>query len=220
MASQLTLAEEQERRRIAANLHDDVGQNLAITRLQLASVIHGLDDADRKEQLDEISSMLQKATRDTRQLIFELSSPTMHELGLAAAINEWTGEQLKRTQGLEFTLADKLVGNELDEDQRAILFRNTRELVTNTIKHARAKKLTVTLEKVDQKIRVTVKDDGIGFDPQRIVGGVNLEGGFGVFSVEERMKDLGGKLVINSQPNQGCTMTMSLPENQEARSLA
>jgi ABC-type amino acid transport substrate-binding protein/two-component sensor histidine kinase len=220
LTSQLTLAEEQERRRIAANLHDDVGQNLAITRLQLASVIHGLDDADSKEQLDEISSMLHKAIRDTRQLIFDLSSPTMHELGLAAAINEWAGEQLKRTQGLEFTLESKLVGTELDEEQLAIMFRNTRELLTNTIKHARAKKLSVTLENVDQEIRVTVQDDGIGFDPQRIADGVNLEGGFGVFSVEERMKDLGGKLVINSQPNQGCTMTMSLPENQETRSLA
>jgi ABC-type amino acid transport substrate-binding protein/anti-sigma regulatory factor (Ser/Thr protein kinase) len=220
LTSQLTLVEEHERRRIAADLHDDVSQNLAISRLQLASVIHDFDDGDRKIQLDEISKMLQKATRDTRHLIFELSSPTVHELGLAAAIKEWAGEKLKRTQGLEFTLTDNLVGNELDEDQRAILFRNTRELLTNAIKHARAKKLTVTLKNVDHEIRVTVQDDGIGFDPQMIADGVNLEGGFGLFTIEERMKDLGGKLVINSQPHQGCIMTMSLPENQEARSLS
>ncbi|MEN8729045.1 MAG: ATP-binding protein, partial [Desulfuromonadales bacterium] len=66
---------------------------------------------------------------------------------------------------------------------------------------------------VDHEIRVTVQDDGIGFDPQMIADGVNLEGGFGLFTIEERMKDLGGKLVINSRPHQGCTMTMSLPDN-------
>jgi PAS domain S-box-containing protein len=213
LASQLTLAEEKERRRIAADLHDDVGQTLAISRVQLASAIYTCDDTHQKEQLEEVSKTLLKAIRDTRHLIFELSSPSVHEHGLGPAISEWVEEKIKRTQELDFELVDNLAGNELDEEQRTILFRNLRELLTNTIKHARAKKVNVSLECLDRQLKITVEDDGIGFNPERVLNQLNQEGGFGLFSIDERMADLGGKLEIKSMPHQGCRIIMSLPHN-------
>ena len=215
LTSQLTLAEEQERRRIAAELHDEVGQTLAFSQMQLAAVVREQDDATLKEQLDQISDTLLKTTRETRNLIFELSSPTMHELGLSTAISEWFEEKLHNSHGIKLSLYDMLVGDELDEEQYTILFRNIREVLTNVIKHARASEVQVSLEHVDDDVRITVKDDGVGFDPEQVAKQANAEGGFGIFSIEERMTNLGGKLEIEARPHQGCSVIMTIPINQQ-----
>jgi signal transduction histidine kinase len=214
LASQLTLAEEKERRSIAADLHDDIGQTLAMTRLQLAAAIRACDCTGSKHHgmLEEISATLLKAIQDTRQLIFELGSAAIHEIGLGAAIAEWLEERMKSLDDeIDFDLVDNLTGDMLEEDQRVILFRNIRELLTNIIKHARARKVKIVLETVDHEIHITVQDDGIGFNPELISGEFNQEGGYGIFSIEERMADLGGGLEINSAPHKGCSITMSLP---------
>jgi PAS domain S-box-containing protein len=212
LASQLTLAEERERRRIAENLHDEVGQMLALSRLQLAAV--PCDDPKLKGQLDDISGALRQAIRDTRQLIFELSSPSMHELGLGAAISEWGEEMIKKYKDdIGFSLVNQLSGNELDEDERMILFRNVRELLANTFKHAQAKKINIALRADDQAIRISVEDDGVGFDPAQIENAHNREGGFGLFSIEERMKDLNGTMEIDAAPLRGCRVILSLPRS-------
>jgi PAS domain S-box-containing protein len=211
LASQLTLAEERERRRIAADLHDNVGQTLAMSRLQLAAAIKSADDAGLKELLNDLSRTLLKTAKDTRNLIFELSSPAMNEIGLGAAVGEWIEERLKKSHELDVELVDKLGGCDLDQDLRAILFRNVRELLTNTVKHARADKVHVCLEKVDGDIRITVHDNGIGFNPEYVLQNVRPDGGFGLFSIEERMADLGGRFEVKSAPHQGSTFIMSVP---------
>ena len=214
LASQLTLVEERERRRIAADLHDDIGQTLAMSRLQLAAAIRACDCTGSKHHgmLEEISATLLKAIQDTRQLIFELGSAAIHEIGLGAAIAEWIEEKMKSLDDeIDFDLVDNLADDMLEEDQRVILFRNIRELLTNTIKHARASKVEILLESDDHEIHITVQDDGIGFNPELISGEFNQEGGYGIFSIEERMADLGGRLEIDSAPHKGCCITMSLP---------
>ena len=108
---------------------------------------------------------------------------------------------------------DKLDGRKLDEEQRAILFRNARELLTNVLKHAHAKHAAVLLESDDAAVRVTVKDDGVGYDPEELGIGLHGEGGFGLFSIQERMADLGGTLKIDSAPGRGCTVVMTLPRS-------
>jgi len=212
---QLTLVEEQERRRIAAELHDDVGQTLAFSQMQLAAVIREQDDAQLREQLNQISDTLLKTSRETRNLVFELSPPTMHEFGLSTAISEWFEERLKTAHEIKLSLYDMLVGDELDEEQYTILFRNIRELLTNVIKHSKASKVQVSLELIDDDVRITVKDNGVGFDPEQVATQAGADGGFGLFSIEERMEDLGGSLEIKARPHQGCTMIMSISINQQ-----
>ncbi|MEN8688351.1 MAG: PAS domain S-box protein, partial [Desulfuromonadales bacterium] len=218
LSSQLTFAEEQERRRIAENLHDEVSQALAMTRLQLAAASRGAkcDDPELKDQLDEISGSLLQAIRDTRQLIFELSSPAMHELGLGPAISEWVEEKKKKFENeVDITVDDKLSGNELDDNERTILFRNIRELLNNAFKHARAKKINISLAADEEAVQITIKDDGIGFNPGQVMNGHQMDGGFGLFSVEERMKDVNGTMEIDAAPHRGCKVTLSLKRATE-----
>ncbi len=129
LAYQLTLSEERERRRIAAELHDHVGQSLAFSRMRLASAQKNCSDPEMLTILDEISESLLNTIRDTKNLVFELSSPLLHEIGLGEAIAEWLEDQVGDRYGLETELIDQSPNIRLDEDIRAILFRNVRELL-------------------------------------------------------------------------------------------
>ena len=212
MAAQLTLAEERERRCIAADLHDHVGQSLALTRLQLAAARKGLPaDGSLNAQLGDISASLLRAIQDTRHLIFELSSPALNELGLGSAIADWCEQRAGGHQGLRVEVHDHAKQMEIDTDLRAILFRNIRELITNVIKHAGAGSLSVLLDQEGSELVTTVQDDGVGFDPGDGLQGVSSGGGFGLFSIQERMTDLGGRLELVSQPGAGCRAILRLP---------
>lgn len=209
LASQLTVAEDRERRAIAADLHDHVGGALALTRLQLAQVHRKLSDQDVSTALiEEVSQTIQQAIRDTRNLIFELSSPMLDELGLGAAIEEWTKHQIEDRHGLRVELLDEVRGTEPGDDLRAILFRSVRELLTNVVKHAGATSAVVRLAEEDGRMTVTVQDDGVGFDPTSLT---SRDQTFGLFSIQERMENLGGEFTIVSRPGAGCTTSLRVP---------
>jgi PAS domain S-box-containing protein len=211
LASDLTVAEEQERRRIATDLHDNVGQSLALSLLQLAAAENSVDNSAVKGQFDEISKTLLSAVQDTQHLIFELSSPTMNEFGLGAAISEWVELKVNPYHDIKVTVVDNHERKRLDQDQNAILLRSVRELLTNILKHSKADNATVLLEPSDGATLVTVQDNGIGFDPERVRRNVSPDGGLGLFSIEERLSDFGGSLVIDSKVHQGTTIVMMVP---------
>ncbi|MGB5650569.1 MAG: ATP-binding protein, partial [Sedimenticolaceae bacterium] len=162
-------------------------------------------------QLEDISQSLLRAIQETRHLIFELSSPALNELGLGAAIRDWSEEQAGSRHGLRAEVFDHTRQLILDADQRAIMFRNVRELITNVIKHAQASALSIWLEQEDSELVVTIQDDGIGFDPATTLERVDGGRGFGLFSIHERMTDLGGNLELVSQPGAGCRAILHLP---------
>jgi signal transduction histidine kinase len=211
LASQLTVAEERERRRIAADLHDHVQQSLASARLQLAAARKPQPHDKLTAALDAISESLRETLQETRQLVFDLSSPSMNEIGLGAAISEWLHEQVERRHGLKTEFADELRDASMDEDVRAILFRSVRELLANAIKHARATTISVALRSENGYLKITVQDDGVGCDPDTIRDTMGYQGGFGLFSIRERMSDLGGELEIASEPGKGCRVVLTAP---------
>jgi len=218
LASQLTIAEEKERHAIAADLHDHVGQTLALARMQLASACKSTNDSKLTDKLDDISDTLLKSIVDTRQLMFELSSSTMHEIGLSSAVSEWLELQVESRHGLKTEFIDNIPDDrrkKMDTDIRTILFRNVRELVVNVVKHARANKVSVRLEDRSPSIRIIVEDDGIGFDPGAATQAGSKTGGFGLFSIQELMADLRGSLRIVSEPGKGCTAILSAPFGKE-----
>jgi signal transduction histidine kinase len=191
-----------------------VGQSLALTRMQLASARKSTSDSRLADKLDDISDTLLKCIKDTKNLLFELSSPTMYKMGLSSAISEWLEVQIEGKHDLKTAFIDNIPDNRgktLDSDVRTMLFRNVRELVINVIKHARANKVSVRLEDRSPSIRIIVEDDGIGFDPRLVTQGESKTGGFGLFSVNELMSDLGGSLRIVSEPGKGCTAILSAP---------
>ena len=214
MASQLTIAEEGERRRIAAELHDHVSQSLAFARIQVAAARKSTSVGKRNAILDDISETLLHTIQDTKNLTFELSAPSMNEIGLGAAISEWLEEYIGRRYGLKTEFIDEIedsLRKTLDDNVRAILFRNIRELLTNVIKHAHANQVRVSMAHADAFLKIVVQDDGIGFGYSSEFQRVKSEGGFGLFSIQERMADVGGTLEIVSKPGKGCKAILTVP---------
>jgi PAS domain S-box-containing protein len=214
LASQLTVTEEKERRRIAADLHDHVGQSLALARMQIDSAKKSAADDRLAARLDEISENLRKAIHDTRHLIFDLSPPAMHQIGLGAAVSEWLEEQIEKRYGIKTEFFDNIeqrYRKTLDDNVRAILFRNVRELLINVVKHAQANQVSVSMEITDGALKTVIQDNGIGFDQSSEIQNVKSEEGFGLFSIKERMADLGGALKIESQPGKGCKAVLTVP---------
>ncbi|MEN8689387.1 MAG: transporter substrate-binding domain-containing protein [Desulfobacterales bacterium] len=214
LAAQLTLAEEQERRRIAADLHDHVGHSLALARMQLDGLQDSATGLERNIIVKDISNIMLQALQQTRSLIFTLSSPLMNEIGLGAAIAEWLEEQIEKRYGIKTQFSDTIAKEHrktLDENVRALLFRNVRELLTNVIKHARATTVFVRLKENGSEIQILIEDDGVGFDHDLLKKQSTSTNGFGLFSIQERMADLGGTMDIRSAPGEGCRVTLTVP---------
>jgi PAS domain S-box-containing protein len=214
LASQLTIAEEKQRRIIAAGIHDQVGQSLALARMQIASARKSTSDSKLADKLEDISDTLLKSIENVRMFMLDLSSPAIHQVGLSSAISEWLESQIVNRHSLTIEFIDNVSENRrktLDPKTRTILFRNVKELVVNVLKHARANKVSVRLEDRNTSIRIIVEDDGIGFEPSAVTQAGSETGGFGLFSIEELMADLGGDLKIVSGPGKGCTAILSAP---------
>jgi len=215
LTSQLTLAEERERRRIATELHDRIGQSLVISKMNLEALRKSEYGKKTNETLDEICNSLGRAIADTRTLTFDLSSPILHQLGFETAVAEWLTEQIEDKHGIATQFEDDGRPKPLDDDIRVLLFRDVRELFINVVKHAHAHKVKVAIRKVGKKIQVSVEDDGVGFDPAEAASTAAKRAEFGLFSIRQRLEELGGHLEIESEPGRGCKVTMTAPLKQE-----
>jgi PAS domain S-box-containing protein len=211
LAFELTVSEERERRRLAVDLHDHAGQSLALARIQIAAAKKAAGDAGLAARLDEVSQTLLEAVHETQTVVYELGSLSMHELGLDAAISEWMESRIASRHGLKTEFTADEPNTRLGDDTQAILFRNVRELLTNVVKHAQASEVSVRMTVEGDALRIVVKDDGVGFDERAVAGARNAEGGFGLFSIRERMGDLGGSLEIESGPGVGCAAVLVVP---------
>lgn len=209
LASELTLTEERERRALALSLHDRIGQGLAVARLKLETLQHLLP-AEHQTRLDDISALLKQVVNDTRSLTFEISPPILYELGLRQAV-VWLGEHMTRQFGLpvEVRYEDDLIA--ITEDARIMLFRAIQELLTNTVKHAQASRAMVRLQNDADELCVVVQDDGIGFDADTRGSIPSAAGGFGLFSIRERIGHLGGRVSVDSCPGKGTRIQISVP---------
>ncbi len=212
LASQLTLTEERERRRIATELHDQINQSLAISKIKLEELRHSTVSDESHKVLGEVCNWLSQTMKNTRSLTFDLSSPILYELGFEKAVAAWLEEEIQRKHNIHTTLHGDGKPKLLDDDIQVLLFRDVRELLINVVKHAHAKKVKVSIKKVDSMIQVRVEDDGIGFNPVEATA-AKMEA-FGLFSIRERLEHLGGHFEIDSSPGCGCRITMLAPLKQ------
>jgi PAS domain S-box-containing protein len=215
LASELTLAEERERRQIATELHDEISQSLFISKMKLEALDKSAPDKKFNDTLDEINTSLGRIIAAMRSLTFDLSSPILYEFGFEEAVAEWLNEQVEKKYGMATELEDDGLPKQLDDDIRVILFRNVRELLINVVKHSRAKKVKVSIQKVGNRIRISVEDDGVGFDSARAESLITKKEAFGLFSIRERLEHLGGNLQIKSSPGCGCRITITSPLKRE-----
>ena len=209
-APQLALAQERERRRIAAGLHDDVGQLLAVARMKLGKLVQTGAHGEVAAQAMEIDALVDRAIVATRSLTFELSSPVLYELGLGAAV-ESLCEQLSKESGIRFSVEVKLEPESLTEELRILLYQAVRELCANVVKHARAPRAEVRVHADRGRIRIVVADEGEGFDNSERAPSFCKEGGFGLFAIRQMSSQMGGWFEIESAPGKGTSAVLSVP---------
>jgi len=211
LATELAVAEARERRRIAADLHDHVGQDLSAVKLRLELLQRSVPLGAHARLVEEIRELLERAIVDMWSLMFELSPPFLYEQGLAAAL-KWLIRQIRQHEGLAIDFEGDDEGEPLPNDVRGILFQATRELLTNVVKHARATRAKVTLRVEHGRATIDVEDDGVGCDLSHSGSRPSQDsGGFGLAHIRERLTQLGGRFELRSGPGLGTTITISAP---------
>ncbi len=201
LASELILTEERERRAIASDLHDHIGQSLAMIRVKLKALEGNAVFSGTERDLEDVRILLEQTIRYTRNLTFELSPPVLYDLGFEAGL-EWLAEQFRRKHGLPVKLSVNGPNLEISNDLRVTLFKSVRELLFNVVKHARASNVSVVLTNSGGVVAIEVSDDGIGLAAKDGTVEYSEPGGFGLFSIREQLGCFGGRLSLESLP--GC----------------
>ncbi len=213
LSRELTLAEERERRRLAEHLHDHVGQALALLRRKLGALRDRAMFSGLEKDLDELVELSTRTVQSIRGLTFDLSPPVLYELGLAAAL-DWLAERHDGQEGIRVAFRDRAGDPALEAELRVLLFTSVRELLLNSLKHGRPRRVEMELAWTEDGLRAGVKDDGQGFDPAGL--DPRLRHGFGLFSIRERLVGLGGRLELDSTPGRGTRATLWIPLTQGA----
>ena len=212
LSSEMVLAEERERRRIAGDIHDGLGDELSLARIRAAELAAANPTDPR---LTDLTRILDRCIRDARALTFALAPPVLHEIGLHAAL-EWLVEHQNMRSGVQMSFAGPSEPAGLAEAERILCYRSVRELLRNVVKHSGARSAVVTARVRAGAYEIEVLDDGRGFDVERALS--HAEGtGFGLFSIRERLRHLGGQILIRSTIGSGSRLTMQLPVDQANR---
>jgi signal transduction histidine kinase/ActR/RegA family two-component response regulator len=219
LASELTLAEQRERRRLAQVLHDHLQQLLVGAKFGL-ELLRRKAKGDQLQAVGQVNELLDQSIRASRSLTVEISPPILHEAGLAAGL-EWLARWTHEKHGLAVELhADPAVATDR-EDVRIVIFEAVRELLFNVVKHAGVTQARVDLSRYDEDhLAVCVSDGGIGFNPEAILSSPGLAEGFGLLSLRERLSLLGGRMDIRSTPNQGSRFTVIAPMRSRGAAAA
>ncbi len=210
LASTLTMAEQEERRRIAQVLHDDLQQLLFGVQMKLT---HLADRAEGGEadalaaDARQAAAWLGDAIETTRRLTVDISPPVLKGEGLRSAL-EWLVTQMEEVHGLHVALWAERDLPVPAEAMRVLLFQVVRELLFNVVKHAETERATVTLRD-GEDLTIEVSDEGSGFDPAAVAP--EPDGGFGLFSVRERLALFGGTMGIEAVPGEGARVTLHVP---------
>jgi PAS domain S-box-containing protein len=204
LMAELLVAEERERQRLAADLHDGLSQTLTLAQMKLAE-LRASKEQVTPEQIDTIEELVRSADRAARAICFELSPPVLHHFGLSAALR-WLAENVRERYGLDVELRDDNLSNTDGETCRVIVFRSIRELLVNAAKHSGVKHVLLELRREGQRLVVTVLDHGVGMEQS----GAETRG-TGLLSMGERLAHVGGTLEIESKPGQGMRVRLTVP---------
>ena len=218
LASELSLAEERERRRIARGLHDHACQTLVLSKMKLQGLRGPLSTPDVGEIAD-ICSALDRTIESVRELVFDLSSPTLYKFGLEAALEELLADKLRAENSIHYVFSDDGAPKPLAEDVRIVLYQSVRELLINIIKHAQAREVAFDIARQDNSVRIAIIDDGVGFDAESILSAPSRSQSFGLFTVKERLDHIGGSLDIHSRIGQGSRITLAARLEAEAKDV-
>jgi signal transduction histidine kinase len=198
-------AQEDERRRLARELHDETGQALTSILLGLRGLEEAKDEEALRAAVTEVRELVRSTLQDVRRLAVELRPKTLDDFGLVAALERLT-ESFGEQTGIAVEFAPNVGENRLPPDVETALYRIVQESLTNVVKHARAGHVSVVLTQKNGSISVVVEDDGVGFEPARA-----RDGGLGLVGMRERIGILGGSVTVESRPGAGTTFVAEVP---------
>jgi CheY-like chemotaxis protein len=211
LASELTMAEQRERRRLAQVLHDHLQQLLYAARLNVGMLRRRTDENDLQRAIQQIDQLLDQAIAESRSLTTELSPPVLYDGGLAVAL-EWLGRQMEEKHGLHVGLDVDSAVEPANEETSVLLFEAVRELLFNVVKHAEVQSAEVRMtSSLDHRVQISVNDQGVGFDPARLAKENASAMGFGLFSIRERLELAGGSVHVETAPTHGTQVTIVGP---------
>jgi signal transduction histidine kinase len=202
LSAQAVRAQEQERRTIARELHDEVGQALTGLMLEVGNAASA-DGEGLRPRLASITRNIEQALEAVRRIALSLRPSMLDDLGLVAAL-EWQARELARQSGLSIRVSAEDSAGDLPDAHRTCIFRVAQEALVNCMRHSEAKHVRVGLLKTDRSVSLQVEDDGKGFATARTRG-------LGLLGMEERVAQLGGRFRIHSEPGKGATVTAELP---------
>lgn len=209
LAAELNLAEQRERKRLAAELHDHLQQLLVLGKLKLGQGKRRTTSSESLAVMQQVDALLSEALAYTRTLVAELNPPVLREHGLGAAL-QWLGEYMRKHDLQVAVTVPEQDDTRLPEEQMVLVFQSVRELLINSSKHAGTGEATVAMEQRDNVLRIEVNDRGKGFSLAAAQTPNELSSQFGLYSIQERMRTLGGSLDIQSS-SQGTTCVLILP---------
>lgn len=211
LALKLTISEEEQRRRLAELLHDNLQQLLVYSRLTVGEACTLTRNARLRRSLQGVEQSLGEAIEITHSLTSELRPPLLYERGLLPALR-LVAEQLREKADLAVELQAGAAAEPQQEIVRVLLLQSIRELLANVVKHSGVKAAVVAIDRHNGQLRVTVSDQGRGIEPGRTQVGA----GYGLFSIRERMRQLGGVLEVQSTPGHGTRITLLVTETDDA----
>jgi PAS domain S-box-containing protein len=210
LATELTLTEQRERKRLAGDLHDYLAQLLVLIRMKIRQAAPRVPDEKATSLLKEADQAITDSLNYTRSLMAELAPPALQEFGLVEGLG-WLADQMK-THGLAVSIEKQLQRILLPDDQAVLVFQSVRELLFNVLKHAGTSEAEVAVKADKQgELVITVSDKGAGFEPADVSRESEGRKRFGLFSVRERMEAMGGRLVVESRPQEGTSARLIFP---------
>jgi PAS domain S-box-containing protein len=209
LSRRLLEIQEDERRHLARELHDEFGQILASINLHLHAA-RGAGGEAVLAQLDESAALLKQAGEQVRLLAFELRPTMLDTLGLEATLR-WLVEHHQQRTGCEAQLVGQLSGAPLSPETAIACFRVAQEALTNVVRHAAARHVWIELSQSESALELVVRDDGVGFDAARILAQAGRHGSLGLLGMAERAQLLGGNLDVESEPGRGTRIRLTVP---------
>jgi PAS domain S-box-containing protein len=212
LSSQLLTAQETERKRISRELHDELGQALAVLKLKVSFIEGGLlqDQTAIREECKDALQYMDQVIENVRRLSRDLSPSILEDLGLRAALG-WLINNIIKNNNAKVTFEMEDIDHLLSQNAQIIIYRILQEALTNVAKHAEAKNISVVIKKAKDRVSFRVEDDGKGFDVVKVARREPMEKGLGLATMEERARMLGGALDLWSQEGKGTRMTFDIP---------
>jgi len=206
LSARLVAAQEDERRSISRELHDEVGQALTgvlVEMANLSTLIRNRDLDGVTAKADEIKKLLESSISVVRNMALLLRPSMLDDLGLLPAL-QWQAREVAKRTGIRVRIAAEQVSEDLPEEHKTCVYRVVQEALHNSVRHSGARNVKVTVRQEERRLLLRIEDDGAGFDAQQ-------ERGLGLVGMGERVSYLGGKFLIDSAAGRGTTLSVELP---------